>query len=298
MPSNRFAFLRDAVRNHPVVVATTAATAGVLLGGFVVVQVFAPPKPHVEMAGTAQAAATVKAEPKTSAETTGSAPSGETVASKECDQQAWPHLTGACMEEYRNKNRSPRVVSTDKLEKPTVEVSPPASEESRLAAPAAWAPSVAFPAPLAAPPPVTTASAPPQAADPVLSKPAVPVPSPPVVVATPAPVAAPAEAPAQAAAVNAEPKEKHAAKKSKRKPKAPAKQNLGDDEDSTVANNNDDRTDRRPDRSRRVVERWTERDYDVPDSRGGGRRQVTVIRRGGGGLFENLFGMGRGGDDD
>ena len=130
MPSNRFAFLRDAVRNHPVVVATTAATAGVLLGGFVVVQVFAPPKPHAETAGTAQAAATVKAEPKTSAETTGSAPSGETVASKECDQQAWPHLTGVCMEEYRNKNRSPRVVSTDKLEKPTVEVSPPASEKN------------------------------------------------------------------------------------------------------------------------------------------------------------------------
>ena len=50
---------------------------------------------------------------------------------------------------------------------------------------------------------------------------------------------------------------------------------------------NSGRSDRR---SRRIVERWTERDYDVPDSRGG-RRQITVIRRNsGGGLFESLFG--------
>jgi hypothetical protein len=53
----------------------------------------------------------------------------------------------------------------------------------------------------------------------------------------------------------------------------------------------EDRNSSRGDRrSRRIVERWTERDYDVPDSRGG-RRQVTVIRRNsGGGLFESLFG--------
>ena len=35
---------------------------------------------------------------------------------------------------------------------------------------------------------------------------------------------------------------------------------------------------------------WTERDYDVPASNGDGQRRVTVIRRGGGGLFESLFG--------
>ena len=268
MPSaNRFASLRDTVRNHPVVVATTAATAGVLLGGFVVVQVFAPPKRHAEMASIAQAAATAKAETKAPAETTGSAPSGESVASTQCDLQAWPHLTGTCMEEYRNKNRGPRVVSTDKLDKPTaIEASPPAAaDESRLAAPAAWAPSVASPAPLAAAP-VMTASAPPQAAE-------------------------PAEAQAQAA-VNTETKETQTAKTSKRKTKAPAKQKLDGDERTSVArgDSDDDRADQRPDRSRRIVERWTERDYDVPDARGGGWRQVTVIRRSGGGLFESLFG--------
>ena len=37
----------------------------------------------------------------------------------------------------------------------------------------------------------------------------------------------------------------------------------------------------------------TERDYDVRDSNGDGQRRVTVIRREGGGVLENLFGMGR-----
>jgi hypothetical protein len=50
----------------------------------------------------------------------------------------------------------------------------------------------------------------------------------------------------------------------------------------------DDRSSRRVDR-RRIVERWTERDYDVPAYTGDGGRRVTVIRRGGGGLFGDLF---------
>ena len=41
-------------------------------------------------------------------------------ASTDCDQQTWPHLSRACMEEMRGKNRAPRVISTDKLDKPTV----------------------------------------------------------------------------------------------------------------------------------------------------------------------------------
>ena len=171
MPSaNRFAFLRDTVRNHPVVVATSAATAGVLLGGFVAVQLLATPKPHSDSAGTAQAAVETKAAPKPAAETTGSAAAGESAAAADCDQQTWPHLSRACMEEYRNKNRAPRVVSTDRLDKSAiaaVEASPPASaDKSKLAAPALWAPSVASPAPPAVAPPIKTVSAPPQAAAP------------------------------------------------------------------------------------------------------------------------------------
>jgi hypothetical protein len=84
--------------------------------------------------------------------------------------------------------------------------------------------------------------------------------------------------------------------KAKGEPKAPAKQDIDDDGDTLARADAgqrafDDRNDSRGDRrSRRIVERWTERDYDVPDSRGG-RRQITVIRRNsGGGLFESLFG--------
>ena len=100
--------------------------------------------------------------------------------------------------------------------------------------------------------------------------------------------------------VKSEAKEKRHAQKTKRKskgePKAAAKQDLDDDSNTFASADSDerafeDRNSSRGDRrSRRIVERWTERDYDVPDSRGG-RRQVTVIRRNsGGGLFESLFG--------
>ena len=70
-----------------------------------------------------------------------------------------------------------------------------------------------------------------------------------------------------------------------------AKQEFDDEDDTSVASNDSDdraapgRVDRR-----RIVERWTERDYDVPASNGDGQRRVTVIRRSNGGLFEGLFG--------
>ena len=83
-------------------------------------------------------------------------------------------------------------------------------------------------------------------------------------------------------------------KKAKQNPKARAKtlakQDVDDDGEDAVARSDDRASDGR---SRRVVERWTERDYDVRDSNGDGQRRVTVIRREGGGLLENLFGMGR-----
>ena len=57
MPSaNRLAFVRDGVRNHPVMVATTAATIGVLLGGFITVEALAPVKPKAESAASQQVA--------------------------------------------------------------------------------------------------------------------------------------------------------------------------------------------------------------------------------------------------
>ena len=260
MPSaKRFAFVRETVRNHPLIVATSAATGGVLLGVFFAVQVLATPKSNSDNSdnlGTAKAAVEAKAAPKPEVETTGSAPRGDSAAAVDCDQQTWPYFSAACLEEFRSRNRATRVVSTDKLDKhivSAIEAQPPAP---------------------------VAASAPPPARQPV---PAVK----PVAPSTQALTAAQTpEAPAQAAAKN-DVNEKRAAKKAKRKlkgeTKKPVKQDLQGD-DSTIASDSDDRaddrTDRRPDR-RRIVDRWIERDYEVPDSRGGGSRRVTVIRRSG-----------------
>ena len=105
MPSaNRFALVRETVRNHPVIVASWAATAGILLGGFVTLKVMAP-EPRAEKIGTTHAAIETKAAPKPVAETIGSAPSAESAASTDCDKQTWPYLSSACMEAMRGKNR-------------------------------------------------------------------------------------------------------------------------------------------------------------------------------------------------
>jgi hypothetical protein len=283
MPSaNRFSWLRDTVRNHPVVMASSAASAGVLLGGFVAFQLLAPTHPRADGAAAPPAAITAKAEVKPAPETTGSAPASERTASVGCENETWPHLSPRCAEEMRNKNRT-RVISTDKLDKPTVtaiEAAPPAVPESKPAASA-----IASTAPVSPPsssPPVDLAAAPSAVF-------AAPDASPAATVAAPAPPAA-----------EAEPKtEKRVATKSNRKPKAEtktiARQETDDDNtpSTTASAANSDSDDRgsyrRVDR-RRIVERWTERDYDVPASSGEGPRRVTVIRRNGGGLFESLFG--------
>ena len=103
MPSlGQSAFLRGTVRNHPVIVATSAATVGVLLGAFVAFELLATPQPGVDGAPV-RAAVETKATPKPVAETTGSAPAGDSVASADCDRQTWPYLSDNCMEEVRNK---------------------------------------------------------------------------------------------------------------------------------------------------------------------------------------------------
>ena len=297
MPSaSRFASLRDTVRNHPVVVASSAASVGVLLGAFVAVQLLATPQPRVDSAAAPQAGIASKpqaaigskmevkpVEAKPAPETTGSAPPSDRTASVDCEQETWPHLSPPCVEERRSRHRT-RVISTDRLDQSTIsaiEASPPAPV-SKPAAPA-----VANTATVSSSPVGLTAA--PSAVF------AAPGPS-------PAALTSAAPSPPQPAANAEAKKEKRVATKSKRKPKAesrgPAKQE-SDDDDTSVASNvsddraSDERSERRADRRidrRRIVERWTERDYDVPASNGDGRRRVTVIQRGGGGLFESLFG--------
>jgi hypothetical protein len=291
MPSaNRFAFVRETVRNHPGIVASWAATAGILLGGFVTLKVMAP-EPRVEKIGTTHAAIETKAAPKSVAETTGSAPSAETVASTDCDKQTWPYLSRACMEAMRGKNREPRVVSTDTLDKPTI-----SAIESPTPAPPAEQPKPADPPPSA---PVVASTAPAATAEPATAAPT-------AVEVDPVPVAKAEEKPSPPADQKEAKQEKHErfAKKAKRKlkfdPKAEPKaqpKDQSDDGDGDVASAEaDDRPSEgriargRADR-RRIVERWTERDYNVPSTDGRGDRRVTVIRRdNGGGIFGNLFG--------
>jgi len=298
MPAaKRFAFLGDTVRNHPLIVASTAATAGVLLGGFVAVQLLGtPPQSRVDSAPASQAVVETKTTPKPVAETTGSAPPGDSMASAECEQQTWPHLSRVCMEEYRSKQRTTRVISTDKPTISAIEASPTAAIEAK---PAITTPAVAAIAPPAASP-LAAAREPAPAAK--------PAPAVTTIVAAPetrpaalSTAAQDAQAPSQAGAKVEAKKEKRDAKKSQRKPKpdikTPVRPDSDDDYETAVASaaadeRNDGRiANGRADRSRRIVERWTERDYDVPDASGRGQRRVTVIRRSsGGGLFESLFG--------
>ena len=291
MPSaNRFALLRDTARNHPVVVASSAASVGVLLGAFVAVQLLATPQlrdsapaAQATIAAKPQVAVATKVEAKPVPETTGSAPSSVRTASADCDQETWPHLSPLCVEEMRSKHRS-RVISTDKPDKPAIgaiEASSPAPVEAKPAAPV-----VADTAPVSSSPSPVDLTAAPSAVF------AAPDPSPATVTSV-APPPSPPTANAEAK------KEKRFAMKSKRKPKAeskaPAKQEFGDDDATSVASDDaddrasDGRADRRSDR-RRIVERRTEQDYDVPATNGDGQRRVIVIRRSGGGLFESLFG--------
>lgn len=308
-PPARFGF----VRNHPIIVASSAATAGVLLGGFVAVQLLATPAAKIE-AGTStppppQTATTEIKAPRI-AETTGRAPtseqpaddksvaatdsgkvdSGQTDSSKttavvDCDKQTWPNLSRDCM-----KNGGTRATSTDR------------SNGSTAAAPATT--------------PATTPNTPPPAA------PAAPAASAaattqPAVQTTPAAQSSQdsAQAAAKAEQANSEQakaKSKRVAKQQKRKP-ARQQPEFNQDDEATMASVNreyrpyDRRYDR--DRPRRVERRWVERErgfdrraraYDDDDD--GGRR-VIVIRRGGGGgfggggLFGSLFGSFGNGDD-
>jgi hypothetical protein len=306
MPSaNRFVSLRDTVRNHPVMVASSAASAGVLLGGFVAFQLLTPMHPRTDSAATAPAPIAAKAEAKSvpekpAPETTGFAPASDRTASVDCENETWPHLSPPCVEEMRNKHRT-RVISTDKLDQSTItaiEGSRPVVPESKSAAQPA-APAVAATAAVSPPssPPVDLNAAPS------------------AVFAAPEPSASAltSAAPSRSqSAAEPEPKKEKRVAKSKRKPKAepkttPAKQETDDDDDTpsttaSVASSDpddrasddrvsDDRSHRRVDRRdrRRTAERWNRREYDVPADDGDGQRRVIVIRRGGG-LFEGLFG--------
>ena len=257
-----------------------------------------PPQPQAPTARTApQAAVETKAAPKPApAETTGSAPAGESVASADCEQQTWPHLSRACMEEYRSKNAprawSRRTSSTSRRSAPS-KPPPPADEAQARGAGRCGSGrrDSARRRPLRSP--IATVAVPPQARQPAAGRCCAPAPpsrraadqdrsvpqAPERAVASPA---APRRRSRKRASRHPQPQsnnrgeqEKRAAKKAKRKPKPTipdVRRNgrLIDDgasSPSPSAMTTIVVADGRADRSRRIVERWTERDYDVPDAR-------------------------------
>jgi hypothetical protein len=306
MPSaKRFSLL-------PVIVASSAAAGGIL-GAFVAVGLVATPvtqktgpSPSVaqETKADTKAAFVPQAKATPAAETTGSAPPSDSAADAACDRQTWPYLSRPCMEEWQRKNRAVRVISTDKLDKPTVN----AIQE-------APAPQLAPSAAVASTTPPPSESMPVATSEPWFNPGALATPTaPPAVAQTPAAGQDAAKPQVTASEVAKEEPAKNDAKndvkddakakkrvaaKSKRKQKPAIESD--DDGSAAVASSDDnrlsdDRTERSSRQPHRVVERASRREYDVP-SEDRGERRVVVIRRGGG-LFENLFGMGRRGADD
>jgi len=301
--------LRETVRNHPLIVASTAATAGLLLGGLFSMQLLDTSQPRAGSTAAPLAATEIKAG-KPAPETSGSASAGERVVSSECGRQTWPYLSRDCMEEYRRTHRAARVVSTDKLDKQTVDSIENPKAPADLAAPAPWSPAVASTDPLTPESVVPIASVPASAATGIEPTPAStaktspPTPTPSQAVVTnedEASVNREEKAAAKSeekTAAKGEEKEKHAAKKARRKPKserrAPPSPDADDDSDDgtvTAAYSDDDEPVATTRRERpRIVRRGPARDYDGPGEDDGGRRRVIVIHRDRGGLFGSLFG--------
>jgi len=275
------AHLKELVGNHPILVATTAASSGVLLGAYVAVQLFASPA----QIGPAASA------PQQVAETTGSAPPKDDIAAADrCAGQTWPYLSRDCTVQMQSNRRAARVIAPDRLDKPVE--TPAANSPATSSTASNAAPAVPPAAPWPSAPNTTAANTPPAPA-------------------TAVPVAAPTD-PQDVAGANAvmdsagsKAAEKRRIKEAKRKAKklkTDPKSDEADDKAVVLTTRDDrdeegraDRTDRRSlraeSRERRVV---VDRDDDDDASSARDGRRVIVIRResrdGFGGIFGNLFG--------
>jgi hypothetical protein len=238
--------------------------------------------------------------------------STEASASAYCERQTWPYITQDCLTETTGGQRKVRVITTDNIAAPVVS----AIEASRVNEPSGAGAKPAQNA-KAEKQPVAVRSAPaaiaatPAASKPAAQTPAAPAPKVATAPAAPAPAAEakaiPARAPQQpsadqaaapanaapAAAPAAEPepqrtstkeaRSKNARDKRKREAKSRRAPPPSDGDDDEVSDSIPARAaERRGARSNRarIVERWTEREYDVPSYNGSGeRRRVIVIRR-------------------
>ena len=222
--------------------------------------------------------------PVRAAETTGSAqpsgpvakaeatpPANDSTASVDCEQQTWPYLSHECAS---RKRRSVRVITTDRLAEPVVsaiEAPPPASNMSPTASPSAS--NVSPPAP----PPTGNASF---TASPLAPPPQIAAVEPSASVPPPAGASGTTDSPKEVSRREISSREvspKEVSKQPKRKKARSRERSI--DRSIEV----DDESDQIGERDRggaRVVERWTEREYDVPSDDRSGRRRVIVIERG------------------
>jgi hypothetical protein len=264
--------------------------------------------------------------------------------SSDCDRQTWPYITQQCLVEREAAQRKVRVITTDRIappvvtaieaerdvqrvrEKPSTAAEPqretvgaaPAEPKSEPAAEAATKPAIAvspqqsaqqgIPAAVVLnPTPATPAAAMTATTEP--PKPAAAEQKP----VAEAPQAAPAVEPAPKRAASHDKPHKAATigtrTRNARDTRGP--ETRGPDTRSQEARRRAPAQDAsaenlpRVTSSTRVVERWTEREYEVPTETGGRRRvivrtndarptieyrQATEYRPSGGGLFEALFG--------
>jgi len=299
-------------RHSRAAIATTAGAIGVICGALVVGGLS---KPSAEITNVARnqpvettgAATPIKSEPppmkaevplpaKTAtAATAAPAEDKEASASSYCEQQTWPYITQDCLTEHAAGQRKVRVITTDKIAAPVVS----AIETSRasVAQPqkrAGEQPAAAStpPAAIAAMSPASTSVAKVSAAPaPTAGAKATSVPesqsfadhraaAAPTNVAT---AAIPAAEPKSQHASTKETHSKNARDKRKREAKRRAPSSARDDDDD--AEDSDSVSTRVVERSNststggRIVERWTEREYDVPSYDGSRERRRVIVRR-------------------
>jgi hypothetical protein len=294
-------------RHSPAAIAATAGAIGVICGALVIGVLHKPSTNVVDVAQnqpveTVGAGAPVKADPPqikaetppVAASTDKTAPlpadsagneNKEASASAYCEQQTWPYITQDCLTETTGGQRKVRVITTDKIAAPVVSaIEAPRANELSGASAKPEQNTVMQQQPVA----VRSAPATPAATAPAAAVEAKAIPArtlqeqPAGQAAAAAPAnAAPAAAPEPQRASTKEARSKNARDKRKREAKSRRAPPLDDDDDEDANSRVTAFAGRDVSPTRnRIVERWTEREYDVPSYDGSHqRRRVIVIRR-------------------
>jgi hypothetical protein len=305
--------------------AASVAAVGAVFGAFYLGTVFSNAPRETNSVATAETTGSASPQDHTQKQEmqTASAASAETSDAANCREQTWPYIARPCLANEKDE-RGVRVISTDKLADPVIGMveAPPDAMIGRKAAPPK---AQAAPAPAAANTSAGVAALKsgaalgaitisPAAAAPSQTPEQPPEPSvaasPPPIESPPPPAEAPTASPQPAAQAAVEPQAApdKRIEKSKRKTVKRKDDRLKEsDRFRTATTQSDDEEDepvveRRSGRIKgRIVERWTERDYDVRSEERGGTRRVVVTDRddsygermvpaGRGGGFPNIFG--------